>query len=114
MAKEVQNLNNDNFVNITSVDANAAANFKLREKSIPVNYQIYNISGDFLITKTIARLRTCHYRGNKFNKDGRSYRSYDCLDTELTTANILTVQLSCCSTKNWAFLFVNKSLCGQY
>ncbi|GFU85116.1 uncharacterized protein TNCV_1553791 [Trichonephila clavipes] len=79
-----------NFVNITLLDANAVTNFKLREKSIPVKHQICNISEDHLITKIIARIRTGHYRGMKFDRDGkRSYRNCDnCLDTELTPAHI--------------------------
>ncbi|GFU36507.1 RNase H domain-containing protein [Trichonephila clavipes] len=90
LAKEARNLNNDNFANITLLDANTAANFKLREKSIPVKYQICNISGDRLITNTITRLRTSHYRGMKFDMDGRrSGRNVDnCLDTELEPAHI--------------------------
>ncbi|GFX15429.1 RNase H domain-containing protein [Trichonephila clavipes] len=90
MVKEARNLNNDKFVNITLLDANSVANFKLREKSISVNHQICNISGDRLITKTIARLRTGHYRGMKFDRVGtRSYRNCDnSLDTELTPAHI--------------------------
>ncbi|GFV43844.1 RNase H domain-containing protein [Trichonephila clavipes] len=70
LAKEDRNLNSDNFVCITLLDANTVANFKLREKSIPVKHQICNISGDRLITKTIARLRADHYRGMKFDRDG--------------------------------------------
>ncbi|GFX29018.1 RNase H domain-containing protein [Trichonephila clavipes] len=85
LAKEARNLNNDNFVNITLLDANAVANFKLREK-----YQICNISGNRLITITIARLRTGHYRGMKFDRVSRRYyRNCDkCLDIELTPAHI--------------------------
>ncbi|GFT14554.1 RNase H domain-containing protein [Trichonephila clavipes] len=90
LAKEARNLNYYRFVNITLLDANAVANFKLREKSIPVNHQICDISGDRLTTKAIARLRTGHYRGMKL--DGvvrRSYQNFDnCLDTELTSAHI--------------------------
>ncbi|GFU58506.1 uncharacterized protein TNCV_697651 [Trichonephila clavipes] len=90
LAKEARNLNNDNFVSITLLDANAVENFKLRKNSIPLRHQICNISGDRLITKTIARLRTGNYRGMKFDRDGRrSYRNCDnCLDTELTSAYI--------------------------
>ncbi|GFY00521.1 RNase H domain-containing protein [Trichonephila clavipes] len=90
LAKEARNLNNDNFVNITSLDANTVANLKLKEKSIPVKHQICNINGDRLITKTIPSLRTGHYRGMKFDRDGRrSCRNYDsCLDTKLTPAPI--------------------------
>ncbi|GFT95822.1 ribonuclease H [Trichonephila clavipes] len=36
LAKEARSLNNDNFVNVILLDANAVTNFKLREKSIPV------------------------------------------------------------------------------
>ncbi|GFX11664.1 RNase H domain-containing protein [Trichonephila clavipes] len=90
LAKEARNLNYYRFVNITLLDANAVANFKLREKSIPVKHQICNISGDRLITKAIAKLRTGRYRGMKFDGDGRrSYQNFDnCLDTELTSAHI--------------------------
>ncbi|GFU95641.1 RNase H domain-containing protein [Trichonephila clavipes] len=86
--KEARNLNNGNFVNVTLLDANAVANFKLREKSIPVKHQICNISGDRLITKTIARLRIGIYRVIKIDRDdGRTYRNCgNCLDTELTPA----------------------------
>ncbi|GFY01410.1 RNase H domain-containing protein [Trichonephila clavipes] len=70
LTKEARNLNNDNFVNVTLLDANAVTKFKLKEKSIPVKHQIFNISGDRLITKTIARLRTGHHRGMKFDRDG--------------------------------------------
>ncbi|GFT04703.1 hypothetical protein TNCV_334521 [Trichonephila clavipes] len=52
------------------------ANLKLKEKSIPVKHQLCNISGDRLITETAARLRTCHYRGMKFDRDDkRTYRN---------------------------------------
>ncbi|GFW57723.1 RNase H domain-containing protein [Trichonephila clavipes] len=90
VAKEARNLNNDNCVNITLLNANAVENFKLRDKSIPVKHQICNVSGDRIITKTIARLRTDHYRGIKFDWDGRrSNKSCDnCLDTELTPVHI--------------------------
>ncbi|GFS66987.1 RNase H domain-containing protein [Trichonephila clavipes] len=90
LAKEARNLNNDNFVNITLLDANAVKNFKLKGKSIPVKHQICNISGNRFITKTIARPRTGHYRGMKLDRDGRrSYRNCDnCLDTELTPVHI--------------------------
>ncbi|GFV55454.1 uncharacterized protein TNCV_3776411 [Trichonephila clavipes] len=89
-SKEGRNLNNDNFVNGTVSDANAVINFKLREKSIPVKHQIFNISGDRLIAKTIARLRTGHHEGMKFGRDNRRiFRNYDnCLDIELTPAYI--------------------------
>ncbi|GFU94955.1 RNase H domain-containing protein [Trichonephila clavipes] len=110
LAKEARNLNNDKFVNVTLLDAN----FKLREKSIPEKYQICNISRDLLIPKFIARLRTGHYRGMKFDRDGRrSDRNCDnCSDTELTPA-----QISHCPAiladlqKNRGHIFVNKSLC---
>ncbi|GFV45841.1 uncharacterized protein TNCV_2322011 [Trichonephila clavipes] len=74
----------------SNADANAVANFKLREKSIPAKHQIFNIRGDSPITKTIARLRTGHYIGMKFDRYGRRpYRNCDnCLDTELTPAHI--------------------------
>ncbi|GFU64008.1 RNase H domain-containing protein [Trichonephila clavipes] len=117
LTKEAINLNNDNFVNITSLDANAVANFKLREKSIPVKHQIYNISGDLLITKTIARLRTGHYREMKFDRDGRrSYRNCDnCLDTELIPAHMFGYPaIIAALQKIGGSLFVNKSLSGQY
>ncbi|GFW22571.1 uncharacterized protein TNCV_1478681 [Trichonephila clavipes] len=70
--------------------ANAVTNFKLREKSIPAKHQICNISRDRLIAKTIAGLRTGHYRGMKFDRDdSKYYRNCDnCLDTELTPAPI--------------------------
>ncbi|GFX60884.1 alpha-2 adrenergic receptor [Trichonephila clavipes] len=65
-------------------------NFKLRAKSIPVKPQTCNISGDRLITKTIDKQRTGHYRGIKFDKDDRrTNRNWDnCLATELTPAHI--------------------------
>ncbi|GFU93052.1 RNase H domain-containing protein [Trichonephila clavipes] len=89
LAKEARNLNNDNFVNVTLLDANVVPNFKLREKSIPVNHQICNKRGERLITKAIARLRTGHHRGMKFDRNGRIYRNCDnCLDIELTPAHI--------------------------
>ncbi|GFW40468.1 hypothetical protein TNCV_1020251 [Trichonephila clavipes] len=46
--------------------------------------------GDRLITRNIARLRTGHHRGMKFDRDGRrSYRNWDnCLDTELTPVHV--------------------------
>ncbi|GFW22275.1 uncharacterized protein TNCV_1430291 [Trichonephila clavipes] len=58
--------------------------------SIPAKHQIRNISGDRLITKTIARLRKGPYRRMRFDRDGRrSYRNCDnCLDTERTSAHI--------------------------
>ncbi|GFX66791.1 RNase H domain-containing protein [Trichonephila clavipes] len=72
---EARNLN-DNFVNVTLSDANAIANFKLREKSFPVGHQICKISGDRLITKISARLRTGHHRGMKIDRvGGRTYRN---------------------------------------
>ncbi|GFU28808.1 RNase H domain-containing protein [Trichonephila clavipes] len=88
LAKEAKNLNNDNFINLTLLYGNAVKNFKLREMSIPVKHQIYNTSGDHFVTKTIARLRTGHYRGMQIDRDGRkTYRNWDnCLDTELTPA----------------------------
>ncbi|GFT53436.1 RNase H domain-containing protein [Trichonephila clavipes] len=57
LAKEARNLNINKFVNATLLDANAIANFKLREKSFPLKYHICDISGDRLITKIIARTR---------------------------------------------------------
>ncbi|GFW18290.1 hypothetical protein TNCV_4008291 [Trichonephila clavipes] len=67
LTKEARNLNKDNFVNIILLDVNTVADFKLREESIPVKHQI---SGDRLITKTIGRRRTGHYRGMKFDRGG--------------------------------------------
>ncbi|GFW99643.1 hypothetical protein TNCV_3418761 [Trichonephila clavipes] len=67
IAKEARNLNDDNFDNVTLLDTNVVANFKLRKKSIPVKHQLCNISKDRLITKSIARLRTGHYRGMKID-----------------------------------------------
>ncbi|GFU70437.1 RNase H domain-containing protein [Trichonephila clavipes] len=76
LVKEARNLNHDNFVNVTLLDPNAVTSFKWREKSIPVKLQICNISGDRLITKTIARLRTDPHRGMQFYRDGsRFYRN---------------------------------------
>ncbi|GFW19298.1 hypothetical protein TNCV_256251 [Trichonephila clavipes] len=69
--KEARDINNDNFINVTLLDANAVTNFTLREKSIPVKHQICNISGNRLIKKTIAWLRTGHPRGMKFDMIGR-------------------------------------------
>ncbi|GFX31338.1 uncharacterized protein TNCV_2061561 [Trichonephila clavipes] len=81
---EVRNLNNDNLVNVTLADANAVANFKLREITILAKRQLCNIlSGDRLITKTIARLRIGHYRGMKIDRDGR----------EEITGIVITVQI---------------------
>ncbi|GFW96427.1 uncharacterized protein TNCV_4357501 [Trichonephila clavipes] len=75
---------------LVPTDANAVTNFKLKEKSIPAKHQICNISRDRLIAKTIAGLRTGHYRGMKFDRDdSKYYRNCDnCLDTELTPAPI--------------------------
>ncbi|GFV83315.1 uncharacterized protein TNCV_1900411 [Trichonephila clavipes] len=55
-----------------------------------VKHQICNISGDRLITKTIARIRTALHRRMEFDRDGgKTYRNCDiCLDTELTSAHI--------------------------
>ncbi|GFS68650.1 RNase H domain-containing protein [Trichonephila clavipes] len=91
LAKEARNMNNNNFVNFTLLDANVVANFKLRDKSNPVKHRFCNKS-DHLITKTNARLRTDYYRGMKIDRDGRRiYRNYDsCSDKKLT---LLTVQL---------------------
>ncbi|GFV92252.1 hypothetical protein TNCV_3951071 [Trichonephila clavipes] len=61
MTKEVRNFNNVNFVNVTLLDVNAVTNFHLREKTSPEKHQIYNISGDRFITKTIARLITAAF-----------------------------------------------------
>ncbi|GFW82806.1 uncharacterized protein TNCV_3493761 [Trichonephila clavipes] len=92
LAKEARYLNNDNFVNVTLLDANDITNFKLREKSIPVKHQICHISEGRLIyiTKTFTRLRTGHLRVMQFDRDGiRTYRNCDnCLDIELTPAHI--------------------------
>ncbi|GFU43937.1 hypothetical protein TNCV_4182161 [Trichonephila clavipes] len=68
----------------------AVSNFKLRDKSIPVKHQLFDISGDPHVTKTIARLRTCHYKGMKNNRDGRrTYRDCDnSSHIELTPAYI--------------------------
>ncbi|GFU56132.1 uncharacterized protein TNCV_711941 [Trichonephila clavipes] len=53
--------------------------------------QLCNISGNRLVTKSIARGRRGHHRGMKINRDGRrTYRNCDtCLNTELTLAHIL-------------------------
>ncbi|GFW86036.1 hypothetical protein TNCV_1968441 [Trichonephila clavipes] len=58
LVKEARNLNNDNIVNVTLIDANAVMNFKLRDKSIFMKHQICDISGDHVVTKTFASLRT--------------------------------------------------------
>ncbi|GFX18991.1 RNase H domain-containing protein [Trichonephila clavipes] len=90
LTKEVRILNNDNFVNVTLLTANAVTNFKLREKSISVKRQICNRSGGRFLTKTIARLRRGHHIGMNFDRDSRrTYRNCDnSLDTELTPAHI--------------------------
>ncbi|GFU64389.1 hypothetical protein TNCV_3947561 [Trichonephila clavipes] len=61
LVKEAGNLNNDNFFNVTLLDVNVVANFKLREKRIPVKHQLRNIRGDRFITETTTRLPTGHY-----------------------------------------------------
>ncbi|GFS97733.1 uncharacterized protein TNCV_2558871 [Trichonephila clavipes] len=100
------------FVNITLLDANAVANFKLREKLIPVKYQICNISGGRLITKTVAWLRTGHYRGLKFDRDGRrSYRNCDnCLHIELTSAHIFDCPAILAALQKIRFIFSSINL----
>ncbi|GFY08376.1 hypothetical protein TNCV_1357821 [Trichonephila clavipes] len=47
----------------TALDANAVSNFQLSVRSIPVKHRISIVSGDHLLTQTIARLRTGHQRG---------------------------------------------------
>ncbi|GFX87042.1 hypothetical protein TNCV_2636821 [Trichonephila clavipes] len=48
--------NNENFVNVTLLNANAVTNIILRVKSIPVKHQLCNTSVDRLTAKAIARL----------------------------------------------------------
>ncbi|GFX53303.1 RNase H domain-containing protein [Trichonephila clavipes] len=89
LAKEARNLNNDNFVNVTLLDANIIANFKLREKSIPVKHRICIISENHLITKATAKLKIGNHKGMKIDKHSRTCRNCDnSLDTELTPAHI--------------------------
>ncbi|PRD22890.1 UNVERIFIED_CONTAM: hypothetical protein NCL1_47888 [Trichonephila clavipes] len=81
-----------------------------------VNYckasQIFNISGDNLIIKTIARIRTGHYRGMKFDRDGRiSYRNCDnCPDTELTPAHIFVCPAILAALQEIVVLFSSTKL----
>ncbi|GFW00369.1 RNase H domain-containing protein [Trichonephila clavipes] len=91
LVKLVRNINNDNFVSVTLLDANAIASFKLRGKSIPVQHPICNISGDCFKTKTIAGLRIRYYRGMNIDRDGkRIYRNciITVFNTKLTPAHI--------------------------
>ncbi|GFT95782.1 uncharacterized protein TNCV_311401 [Trichonephila clavipes] len=90
-----------------SIDTNAVTNLKLRDKSTPVKHQICNIIGDCLITKTIARVRTGHHRGMKFDRDGkRTHRNFDsCLDIELTTAYIFDCRAILAALQETGVLF---------
>ncbi|GFV19373.1 RNase H domain-containing protein [Trichonephila clavipes] len=112
LAKEARNLNNNSFINVTLLDANAVPNFKLREKSIPLKHQICNISGDRLTTKTIGRLRTGRLRGMKFERDGRrTYKNCgNCLDTELTAAHIFNYPAILATLQEILVLFWSKNL----
>ncbi|GFX59818.1 hypothetical protein TNCV_1778571 [Trichonephila clavipes] len=102
----------DNLINVTLLDANAATNLKLRKKSSPVKHQLCNISGDRLITEIIPRLRAGHYRGMKINWDGKTYRKCDnCSDTELTPALIFDCPAILAAVKKCGPVFVNKPTC---
>ncbi|GFW92197.1 hypothetical protein TNCV_3540831 [Trichonephila clavipes] len=57
-------------------DANAVASFKLREKSIPVKHQLCNISGDHMITKTIATSEQV-IKEEWIDRNSRTYKNSD-------------------------------------
>ncbi|GFX29416.1 RNase H domain-containing protein [Trichonephila clavipes] len=102
-------------LHVDNTDANAVTNFKLREKSIPIYHQICNISGGSLIAKTIARLRSGHHKGMKFDRDGRkTYRNCDnCLDADLTLADIFDCPAIFAALQEIGVLFSLTNLYGD-
>ncbi|GFW88820.1 hypothetical protein TNCV_4973131 [Trichonephila clavipes] len=70
LEKEARNLKNDSVVNVTLLDT-IAVEIQI-ERSVNSCHQHCNINGDrAFITKTLARLRTGHYKEMKIDRDDR-------------------------------------------
>ena len=90
VAKEARSNNNGKNKNTALLDANAFADFKLREKLYPTKCQIYKINADRLINKTIVKLRMGLHREIRIDREGKKHhrKCDNCSETELTQDHI--------------------------